>query len=87
MFKDVQWIGEDKFKLTINGIEVTYKVEVKPGVITSVIIKGLNYNSLCTLDIDTRKNRLLSLQCIGFEKDVVKKIIISKLAVQIPPSL
>ena len=87
VFKDVNWIDKDKFKLLIHGIEVTYKVEVKPGIITRVTLRSLNYNSVCVLDIDTVKNRLVAMQCIGFEKDEVRKVIISKLAVQVPPSL
>ncbi|WP_162309172.1 hypothetical protein [Acidianus infernus] len=84
MFKDVQWIDNDKFRLLINGILVTYKVEIQFGTITKVILRGLNYNSVCNLEIDMRNNKLFSLECIGFEKDQVKKAILSKLAVQIP---
>lgn len=87
MFKDVQWIDDEKFKLLVHGIEVTYKVEIKPGAITKIILRSLNYNSVCVLDVDISKNKLVALQCIGFEKDEVKKAIISKLAIQVPQSL
>ncbi len=87
VFKDVKWIDNDKFKLLIHGIEVTYKVEIKVGTLTKVILRCLNYDSVCFLEIDTSKNKLISIQCIGFEKDEVKKAIISKLAVQVPQSL
>ncbi|MBB5254724.1 hypothetical protein [Sulfurisphaera ohwakuensis] len=87
VFKDVQWIDNDKFRLLIHGIEVMYKVEIKPGTLTKIILHCLNYDSICILEIDTSKNKLVAIQCIGFEKDEVKKAIVSKLAVQVPQSL
>ena len=87
VFKDVQWIDNDKFRLLIHGIEVMYRIEIKPGTLTKIILRCLNYDSICILEIDTSKNKLVAIQCIGFEKDEVKKAIVSKLAVQVPQSL
>ena len=83
VFKDVQWVSNDTFKILFHGIELVYKVEIQSGIITRVIARCLNYNSLCKIEIDTRKNRIIYFECIGFEKDLIKKELQSKLAIQL----
>ena len=83
VFKDVQWVSNDTFKILFHGIELVYKVEIQSGIITRVTARCLNYNSLCKIEIDTRKNRIIYFECIGFEKDLIKKELQSKLAIQL----
>lgn len=83
VFKDVQWVSNDTFKILFHGIELVYKIEIQSGIITKAIVRCLNYNSICKIEIDTRKNRIIHFECIGFERDSIKKELQSKLALQL----
>ena len=46
VFKDVQWVSNDTFKILFHGIELVYKIEIQSGIITKAIVRCLNYNSI-----------------------------------------
>lgn len=61
--------------MVVDNVRVEVSVEVSLGPITEVVIRGVNYNMLCKLLLDTRYQRFIHTECTGFKADNVASLI------------
>ena len=63
---------DNQFCIEVDGIRVLYTMSFTPGIIQEFVLKSTNYNSMCKIAFDTRKGKVIYVECIGFKADKVK---------------
>jgi len=66
---------DNELYIIVGRIKLVYKISVTPGIIEEYILKSTNYKSLCKIVVDTRKGKIIHIDCVGVENDRVKDII------------
>lgn len=73
--KEIKCTKGGEFCIEVDNIRIFYKQEVSFGIITEIVLNSTNFKSKCKIIIDTRKERVVSLECEGFKAEKVKNII------------
>lgn len=62
----------NEFCIEVDGIRIIYVVSFSGGIVTDFILKSRNYNSSCKVVFDSRKGKVIYVDCTGFKADEVK---------------
>ena len=69
---NVKFSEDNELQIKVERIKVVYKASFTPGIIQEYVLKSTNYKSLCKVVFDTRKGKVVHVECIGFKADKVK---------------
>lgn len=63
---------DNQLYIEIDGIRILYVESSTLGIIQELTLKSTNYNSICKISFDTRKGKVVYVECKGFKADKVK---------------
>jgi len=72
---NVKSTKDGKLYIEVDRIKVFYTVSFTPGTLQEYVLKSTNYNSMCRITFDTRKGKVIHIDCIGFKADKVKVVL------------
>ncbi|MCG3109364.1 hypothetical protein L3N51_01654 [Metallosphaera sp. J1] len=56
----------------VDRVRVVYSVNVNPGILMEITLKGNNYSSTCRIIYDMRLDKVVDISCVGFKEERVK---------------
>ncbi|BFH74245.1 hypothetical protein SJAV_21890 [Sulfurisphaera javensis] len=68
----VKCMKTNEFCIEVDNIRIVYSMSFNFGIITEIQFKSTNYKSMCNIVFDTRKEKIIEVECIGFKADKVK---------------
>lgn len=80
--KEVKCTKQGEFCIEVDNMRIFYKQEVSLGIISEILLNSTNFKSKCKISIDTRKGKVIQLECEGFKAEKVKNVIIECLKEQ-----
>jgi len=58
--------------MEVDGVRIFFKEEITPGIICDLTLRSTNYNLMCKIEYDVRKEKVVMVSCNGFKGDKVK---------------
>ncbi|EWG06717.1 MAG: hypothetical protein ASUL_07864 [Candidatus Aramenus sulfurataquae] len=68
----VKCLKTGQFCVEVDGIRVLFNVEVNLGAVTQLKLKSANYKVNCNVEVDTRTERVISVECVGFKEEKIR---------------
>ena len=69
---NVKSTKDNELYVEADKIRIFYTVNLTPGILQEFILNSTNYKSLCKVVFDTRKGKVVHVECVGFKADKVK---------------
>ena len=58
--------------IEVDGIRILYTMNFTPGILEEFALKSTNYNCFCKITFDTRKGKVIRVECSGFKAEKVR---------------
>ena len=68
-------IKDNTIMLMVENIRIIYEINFSLGMVQDITLKSTNYTSFCKITFDTRKGRIIRLECKNFNAEKVKIIL------------
>ncbi|BBG24810.1 hypothetical protein IC006_2144 [Sulfuracidifex tepidarius] len=68
-------LTDGRLMIEVQGIRIFLKEEQTFGMVRDLTLKSTNYNLMCRIVFDERKEKVIIVSCKGFKSDIVKAMI------------
>ncbi|AWR93262.1 hypothetical protein [Acidianus brierleyi] len=69
----VKCMKSGEFCVEVDNVKITFTLDFTLGPITEISLKSSNYKVNCKILFDSRKEKIISVDCYGFKADKICK--------------